>query len=162
MGDPLEAERLVLETWKKERDDLDAAIRVLERKIAGRGGVAGYTSSGSGGLRPDEFFRMSIPDAIKKYLKIVGKPARSTQDIIEGLKTGGSNAANYTNTYTALSRLAKGRGVVKVGENWGLDEWYPPVAKNEVKTNGATTVGDELDLLKEDCETEEESTSSDQ
>jgi hypothetical protein len=124
MVDSLEAEALVLENWKRERTELDAAITVLERKIAARGGSGVASPARSGQVGPDEFFRLSTPEAIKKFLKIVGKPARATTDIIDGLKRGGMTTT-YTNVYTALIRLQT-KGVVKVGDNWGLDEWYPP------------------------------------
>ncbi len=124
MGEATDSERMVLEDWKRERDELNGLIEALEKRIALRAGGPVGTSISSGQIGSDEFFRLSTPDAIKKFLKIVGKPARATTDIIDGLKRGGLNS-NYTNVYTALTRLQK-KGVVKVGDNWGLDEWYPP------------------------------------
>jgi len=132
MPDPLEAERLVLETLKKERAELDAAIAVLEKKIAMRGSSGSTFVASSGHIKSDEFFRLSTPEAIKKFLKIVGRPARTTQDIIDGLKSGGLDST-YTNVYTGLTRLQK-KGVVKVGDDWGLEEWYPPASGRETKT----------------------------
>lgn len=132
MADPLEAERLVLETWKKERAELEAAITVLERRIAGRSGSGLATANSGGNVAPDEFFRMTTPEAIKTFLKIVGRPARSTTDIIDGLKQGGMETT-YTNVYTALVRLQK-KGVAKVGDSWGLDEWYAPAPSREKPT----------------------------
>jgi len=138
---------MVLENWKRERTELDAAIAVLERKIAARGtGVSPVTSGGK--IGSDEFFRMSTPDAVKKFLKIVGKPARATTDIIDGLKNGGL-PTNYTNVYTALGRLQKKDEVVKVGENWGLNEWYPPAPARESKSANDKEESEELDELKE-------------
>ncbi|MGH9453206.1 MAG: hypothetical protein ACRD2O_04460 [Terriglobia bacterium] len=134
MTDSLEAERLVLESWKRERAELDAAIAVLEKKIATRSGSTLVLGGISGQIGPDEFFRLSTPEAIKKFLKIVGKPARSTTDIIDGLKAGGMDT-NYTNVYTALMRLQK-RGVAKVGDSWGLDEWYPPAPARDSRAQG--------------------------
>jgi hypothetical protein len=123
MGEPTNAEKTILEDWKRERDELDGLISALEKRIALRSGNVGHSNSGR--ITSDEFFRLSTPEAIKKLLKIVGKPARSTTDIIDGLKSGGMDT-NYTNVYTALGRLQKKQEVVKVGENWGLNEWYPP------------------------------------
>jgi hypothetical protein len=142
MGDPLDAERAVLENWKRERDELDAAIAVLEKKIAARGSSVSPAIS-SGRIVSDEFFRMSTPDAVKKFLKIIGRPARSTTDIIDGLKTGGM-ATNYTNVYTSLMRLQKKDEVVKVGEDWGLSEWYPPGPVREAKPALADLSTEEL------------------
>ena len=55
---------------------------------------------------------------------------------------------NYTNVYTALTRLQK-KGVAKVGENWGLDEWYPP-APLSAKAKAATAAGGDLAREEED------------
>ena len=124
----IEAARLILEKWKQERDELDAQITMLEKWVMAH--PDGISSAGSSRkIGPDEFFRMTTPDAVKKYLKIVGKPARATTDIIDGLKAGGMNT-NYTNVYTALGRLQK-KGVVKVGDNWGLEEMVPPSTARE-------------------------------
>lgn len=155
MPDPMEAERLVLEAWKKERAELDSAITVLEKKIAMRGSSGATFVASSGQISSDEFFRLSTPEAIKKFLKIVGRPARPIQDIIDGLKRGGLDS-NYTNVYTALTRLQK-KGVVKVVDDWGLEEWYPPApgrgaepreanGKDELEAEGKSEPSDPLKL----------------
>lgn len=126
MGDSMEGARSVLDGMKKQREELDAAIAVMEKWIASQSRVGSTAIASTGQIGTDEFFRLSTTEAIKKLLKIVGKPARSTQDIIDGLKRGGSNTASYTNVYTSLGRLQKKKEVVKVGDNWGLEEWYPP------------------------------------
>lgn len=131
MGDPTESERAMLQEWTRERDDLNSLIAALEKRIGLRGGAPGAVANGVGKIKPDEFFRLSTPEAIKKFLKLVGKPARPIQEIIDGLNAGGMDT-NYTNVYTALLRLQK-RGVAKVNDNWGLDEWYPPATAREAK-----------------------------
>ncbi len=124
MVDSLEAERIVLENWKKERADLDAAIAVLESKIAARASRGVHVGSVNH-IEADAFFRMTVPDAIRKFLKMVGKPARPVTDIVDALNRGGLTAA-YPTVYTSLTRLRdKGGEVVKVGDSWGLDLWYP-------------------------------------
>jgi len=123
MGEPTNTEKAILEDWKRERAELDGLISALEKRIALRSGSLGYSNAGT--IAPDDFFRLSTPEAIKKFLTIVGKPARSTTDIIDGLRSGGMDT-NYTNVYTALGRLQRKHEVVKVGENWGLNSWYPP------------------------------------
>ena len=134
MGEPTNVESAMLEQLTKEREEIDELISALQKRIASRSAsaVGGLTASG-GKVSPDEFFRLNTPEAIKKFLRIVGKPARSTQEIIDGLKFGGMET-NYTNVYTALQRLQKRDKVVaKVGENWGLEEWYPRAASSKEK-----------------------------
>jgi hypothetical protein len=80
-----------------------------------------------GAVRPDEFFRMSIPDAIRKFLGIMRKPM-SPKAIADGLKAGGmlSNAKKfYSNITTAIVRLAETGTLVNTPNGWGLSEWYP-------------------------------------
>jgi len=136
MGNSIEGARSVLEGMRKQREELDAAIAVMEKWIASQGGVVSTGTANTGQIGQDEFFRMSTPEAVKKFLKIVGKPARATTDIVDGLKRGGLTAANYTNVYTALTRLQKKDEVVKVGDNWGLEEWYPPAPRETKPANG--------------------------
>jgi hypothetical protein len=137
MGEATDREKAMLDEWRRERDELDSLISGLEKRIAQRSGP-GAAPASSGVISSDEFFRLSTPEAIKKFLKIVGKPARSTQDIIDGLKIGGMES-NYTNVYTALVRLQKRDGVIaKVGENWGLEEWYPRAPREKPLSELAT------------------------
>ncbi len=97
--------------------------------------------SAVGVIRPDEFFRMSVPDAIKKYLSIMRKP-QSPKAIAEGLKAGGilSNASDfYANITTAIKRLDAAGFVANTPNGWGLSEWYPSrpkVAESPRKAKG--------------------------
>ena len=84
-----------------------------------------------GVIRRDEFFRMSIPDAIKRYLQIMKQP-QPPKAIAEGLKAGGvlSTAKRfYANVTTALSRMESAGVLVNTQNGWGLDEWYAGRAK---------------------------------
>jgi len=113
---------------------LDEAIATLERRIAGRAATTANPLAASGSnVLPDTFFRMTVPDAIKQFLKMVGRPARATTDIVDALNKGGLNVA-YPTVYTSLGRLKDKGEVVKAGENWGLDSWYPP-ATQRIKIN---------------------------
>ena len=139
MGEATDREKAMLDEWRQERDELDSLISALEKRIALRSGSPGALPASGGKISPDEFFRLSTPEAIKKFLKLVGKPARSTQDIIDALTAGGMET-NYTNVYTALIRLQKRDGVIaKVGENWGLDEWYPRAPREKAQSELATS-----------------------
>ena len=136
MVDSLEAEKMVLDNWKKERAELDEAITTLEKRIAARSATTAnpYAASGTQVLS-DSFFRMTVPDAIKQFLKMVGRPARATTDIVDALNKGGLNVA-YPTVYTSLGRLKDKGEVVKAGENWGLDSWYPPAPRTKAVLAG--------------------------
>ena len=125
----------VLGDLKRRRQELDAAIAAIERIVgqgSGGGGKEGvgrsaYTPTGQ--IRPDEFFGMTIPAAIKKYLEIMKRP-RTATDIAKGIKDGGliSQAKNfYANVATALRRMDERGRVVQIPDTkqWGLAAWYP-------------------------------------
>lgn len=89
--------------------------------------TAGREPIQRGRLRPDEFFGMSIPEAIKAYLAIMKQP-QSPKSMVDGLKAGGvlTNAKNfYPNVTTALKRLRQAEQVVLTPNGWGLTAWYP-------------------------------------
>jgi hypothetical protein len=79
-------------------------------------------------LAQDTFFRMSVPDAIKKYLNIAKRP-KTAKDITTALDSGGltHQAKNlYATVYPTLMRMEGANEVVRVGKGeWGLSDWYP-------------------------------------
>ena len=86
----------------------------------------GTLTGAVGRVRGDEFFRMSVPEAIKRYLEIMKQP-QTPKDIAEGLKSGGilSEAKHfYANVFTALKRLRSQGVVMNTKRGWGLSEWY--------------------------------------
>jgi hypothetical protein len=90
-------------------------------------GQRAVTDSASGPIRSDTFFRLSIPEAVQKYLRMAKRP-QSPKDIAAALKRGGvlSQATHfYANVTTALKRLQDAEKVVNTKEGWGLAEWYP-------------------------------------
>lgn len=117
-----------------ERAALNAAIARVEADLglAGSGNatvapLAGAAGPMTGKVRPDEFFKMTTPEAIKRYLEIVKQP-QGPKAIADGLKAGGilSEAKHfYANVFTALRRLRDQGAVVntKTG-GWGLVDWY--------------------------------------
>jgi hypothetical protein len=81
----------------------------------------------AGQVRPDEFFRLSIPEAVKKYLAIMKRP-QGPKVIVAGLEAGGvlSNAKNfYGNVYKELMRMSERGELVNTPSGWALSEWYP-------------------------------------
>lgn len=118
----------VLADLKAKRAALDQTIAGLEAVLAGTG-VAETGPIGNGvkaAIHVDSFVGMNIPDATAQYLRMVGRPARSTEEIINALASGGLRATDDS-VRTVLSRTSRGGGeVLRVGRGtWGLAEWYP-------------------------------------
>jgi|SRR5947209_5463967 len=130
----------VLADLERERDELDALIAKLRKKafqggepVGPSGGTGGLIVNGSAGapeplpidITPSTFFGMTIPDAIRLYLKMTKREARATA-ITKALMDGGlkTTSANFpASVQTALTRM---RGeVVLLPTGWGLAEWYP-------------------------------------
>lgn len=85
----------------------------------------------TGRVRSDEFFGMSIPAAIKRYLEIMKQP-QAPAGITAALKAGGvlSESKNfYTTVWTAIKRLRDAGEIVNTQRGWGLSSWYPNRAK---------------------------------
>jgi hypothetical protein len=134
---------------KAERARLDIVIAHIESTLgltpsdtsyAGMGatGAMGMPSTGreaAGKVRSDEFFRMSIPEAVRRYLEIMKAPQSPTA-IVGALKAGGvlSESKNfYTTVWTALKRLRKAGDIVNTRTGWGLSDWYPNKPKGAVE-----------------------------
>src|SRR5207248_10908249 len=80
----------------------------------------------TGRIRPDEFFRMSIPEAIKRFMEIMKQP-QAPKAIADGLQAGGILSESkhfYANVFTALKRMRSQGVVVNTKKGWGLAEWY--------------------------------------
>lgn len=137
----------VLADLKRRRQELDGAIAAIQR-ILGQTTSAGHgeehdtrPAAPAGQIRSDEFFGLSVPAAIRKYLEIMKRP-RTAAEIVKGIQDGGfiTQAKNfYASVSTSLRRL-DGRGVVVQlpdTKQWGLAAWYPPQPKrNEKKKDG--------------------------
>lgn len=88
--------------------------------------------TGKGKIEPDSFYGMKVPQAILKYLGLVGKPPRAAIDIQKGLDDGGLklNQQNaYSLVYNSLLRLEASAKVIMVNNVWGLKEWYPHIER---------------------------------
>lgn len=140
-----------LAALEAERAELDTTIEFLKRKLGRSDSENGSSSSttaskhvASGQIHHDTFYGMSVIDAAKKYLSIVGKPARSTQEVMDGLKKGGIDK-EYATVSSVLARAARtGQGLDNVGRgNWGLSEWYPGTARKSGKSNDKESHPDE-------------------
>lgn len=111
--------KAVLEDLKRQRAELDAMIEFAQRQISGnRSGVGGTEE-----IEPDSFTGKNILQGTEKYLSMVGRPARSTEEIAEALTKGGLSATRGS-VATILGRSKDSKiHPVKRGL-WGLKEWY--------------------------------------
>lgn len=128
-----EARALVIASIR-QRLGLDPSGPIVTSLPAAGGGTLRTGSDVQGGpLRSDTFFRLSIPEAIKKFLNIAKRP-QTPKDIAAALKQGGvltQSSHFYANVTTALKRLRDAGDVVNTKEGWGLSEWYPNKPKAE-------------------------------
>ncbi len=148
MSEPMDWEA-GLSDLRARRDRLNVAIGVIEQEVLGRTpsdpesaqspAVPNALPSRESGKTPpipsDAFFSLSVPDAARKYLSIVKRPA-GAKEIEQAVREGGFQtvAKNfYANLYTSLVRSEE--TFVKVGKKWGLVEWYPRRSKKS-ETNG--------------------------
>lgn len=122
--------------------DIDSAITGLEVKIAAmqdalaslrkaRDTLAGVgIASGSRGgsqIVHDSFVGLSIVEASEQYLKLVGRPARSTDELVDALTRGGLQRVAPASVATLLIREHNGGGAIVRAQKgfWGLAQWYP-------------------------------------
>lgn len=135
--------------------DLDAQIERLTmlRALVAAGGDTSAIGSGSAALahraaaetevHPGSFLGMSVPQATRRFLEIMGKSKPQTpQAIAAALVQGNQDKPDneptvLKNVYTAFKR-GKNRegGFAKVGKLWGLAEWYPAGALTADSSSG--------------------------
>jgi hypothetical protein len=114
--------KAVLEDLKQQRAELDRMIAFTERQIGGIGSGGG-TANHAGEIEHDTFVGKNILQATDKYLRMVGRPARSTEEIAEAITKGGLSATPGS-VATILGR-SKDSQVKRVKRGlWGLKEWY--------------------------------------
>ena len=127
----------VLADLEAQRTKLDAAIEAIRALQQGGaipvGPAATSVASATNGeavIALDTFHRMSVPQAIKKYLSMRGRRPATTVEIAAALTAGGqagSDGANFNvvvnNTLNRMQASDGGISKVKRGV-WGLSEWY--------------------------------------
>lgn len=141
--------------------DIEARIAKLEatadgiRDImaAGSGTVGGPSGPRGGGIQPDSFLGMSIPDATKKALEMT-RTKMSTQEVMEAIVKGGLPPSKYNTVYSILARRASQVGdIVNMKGDWALADWYPnhrPKAKTKdaEQETGRKDAADDVDAEK--------------
>jgi hypothetical protein len=115
--------KAVLEDLKQQKAELERMIAFTERQI-GSGHHGANTDAEHGAeIEPDTFHGKNILQATEKYLRMVGRPARSTEEIAEAITKGGLTAAAGS-VATILGR-SKDSEIKRVKRGlWGLKEWY--------------------------------------
>lgn len=87
-------------------------------------------------ISSDQFFKMSVPEAIRAFLNIQKRP-QSAKEITEGLKAGGfSHKAKdlYQTVFPTLMRMRAKSEVDKLANGeWGLSEWYSSGRRTDVE-----------------------------
>lgn len=119
-------DKTVLTYLKTKRAALDQAIAALEGKVGGTSANFGGGGS-SEEIQPDSFVGKNIATASVQYLKMVGRPPRTTEDVHGALSRGGLPRFTRGSVATILQRIHNRRGdIFKVSKGvWGLAEWYP-------------------------------------
>lgn len=105
-----------------------SALHKAKDALVGSGISLGNSGSGDRTeIAPDEFTGMTIAEAAYKYLKKVGRPARTTEAIVEALTSGGLQRISPASVSTILFRGHNADApVVRIQKGlWGLAEWYP-------------------------------------
>ena len=141
---------VVLEDLKKRREKLDAAIAAIAT-ILGDPSAAITASVGNGeevigAVKSDSFFNMSVPDAIRKFLRMTKRPQKANI-IAKALQDGGIHTLSknfYANVFTTLKRDPN---FVKVKKEWGLAEWYPGRVPKKEDAKGKAGPEDQTDEL---------------
>lgn len=121
----------VLDDLRAKRDALDMAIKAIEA-ISGESfsaiptPIATRQERREANIEHDTFVGMSVVDATARYLEMVGRPARSLEEISNALNRGGLNS-NEGTIQTLLSRSHNSPNPVvrRAGRGtWGLPSWY--------------------------------------
>jgi hypothetical protein len=136
--------------------DAVAALKKARDILAGGGLTSGRAGAGGGQLHPDSFVGMSIAEASAEYLRMVGRPARSTEEIVDALTRGGLQRVSPASVATLLIREHNNDGdVVRVQKGYyGRAEWYPR-RPPKLKRTGSVTEGKNVeDAVEEAAEGE--------
>lgn len=124
---------------------LQAAADTIRELMAAEGVETGPVGGPGGGVKPDAFLKMSIPDATKKLLEAV-RQKQSTQEVMEALVKGGLPPSKYNTVYSILSRRASQVGdIINIKGDWALAEWYPNYRKGSKASKDAATENGQAD-----------------
>jgi hypothetical protein len=124
-------------------------IAGVEAILGSSSGSASATApSGAGVVSLDRipshaFLKLSIGDATKKLLDMV-KSKLTLPQIMQSLEKGGLPPAKHSTVYAVLRRRESQVGdILRMGEEWGLTEWYPnnPNLRKRTPDKGSSKKG---------------------
>ena len=129
MSSELSAYEAAIRDLEAERQEIDALIDGLRRRLDKAAGARGETGS-SANISDDAFFGMTVADASRKYLSIV-KQTKTTAEIAAGLLQGGlkTSATDLPNTVRAI--IGQRDEFMRVNGKWGLSVWYPGAKRSK-------------------------------
>jgi hypothetical protein len=126
----------ILDDLIAEREQLDQMIKWVKARLGRTDGESNTPTVQITKAEPmrfprlagDDFFRMTVSEAIKAYLSMVKRP-QTAREITDALKAGGLTfkAKNlYQTVFPTLARMAnEAKEVDKLPDGtWGLAEWY--------------------------------------
>jgi hypothetical protein len=126
-----EALKTVIEEVKAKIESLQATLKVLEAlngevPIPTATMVSNRPRPRDVEIQHDTFVGMNIVDAAARYLGMVGRPARSVEEITNALNRGGlTSTAGSVQTLLSRSHNGPNPVVRRAGRGtWGLPSWY--------------------------------------
>lgn len=147
--------------------ELKKAINVMRKTIGEEPlyeEVLEKAKTGTGVLRPDQYFGMALTTAVREVLKVFGR-AVSPQDIVEQLEKGGFDfPSNWKDKkdYPRLLAISVGknrRDFVPVPTNegtiYGLWDFYPEKKREKERKKNNNSQTDEPDDIQDDSADDE-------
>jgi hypothetical protein len=137
-------------------DFIESAIASIVKKSLGSISSPPSDTNGDDGeivdtltIREDQFFGMTLMDAVMAYLALVKKP-KSAQDLIDAIKSGGylfqtsKPLASITSTLNRSHHT--GGPVVRTGKNtFALAEWYSGRQRTKKRQNHSSNQDDPIE-----------------
>jgi hypothetical protein len=119
--------KALLQDLKRQRAEIDATIAYVERQLGAKlpdnKSITINPERGKADIEADTFHRKNILQASEKYLGMVGRPARSTEEIVDALGRGG--LPTTTGSVATILGRDKSGTIQRVKRGlWGLSEWY--------------------------------------
>lgn len=134
----LKARRVALD---RERNELDIMISGMERFMS-TPALNGQPRQ-QATISPRAFSTLTMPDALKKCLKLAQQQPQTKRQIQDTLKAGGAKVGKSfsAHVYNTLKRLSGPDGPFRkeIDGRWSLREWPAAVSEPGNSSNAVTT-----------------------